>query len=42
MTSDEIWDGTFKNQNAPEGTYFYILNLGAGLEVQKGWIQLIR
>jgi gliding motility-associated-like protein/uncharacterized repeat protein (TIGR01451 family) len=42
MTDDQVWDGFYKNEEAPEGTYFYILNLGDGTEVQKGWIQLIR
>jgi len=36
------WDGTFKNGNLPRGTYFYILDLGDGSEVSKGWIQIIR
>jgi gliding motility-associated-like protein/uncharacterized repeat protein (TIGR01451 family) len=42
MTEDEVWDGTFNGNQAPEGTYYYILELGPDLEVQKGWIQLIR
>ncbi|MEH6682440.1 MAG: gliding motility-associated C-terminal domain-containing protein [Sediminicola sp.] len=39
---DNSWDGTGKNGNLPKGTYFYILNLGDGSEVRKGWIQIIR
>ncbi len=42
MTDDSVWDGTYKNEQAPEGTYFYILELGADRETEKGWIQLIR
>ncbi|MDX1333759.1 MAG: gliding motility-associated C-terminal domain-containing protein, partial [Robiginitalea sp.] len=42
MTSDQVWDGTFKGEQAPEGTYYYILELGPDREVAKGWIQLIR
>jgi gliding motility-associated-like protein len=42
MTQDEVWDGTFNGNQAPEGTYYYILELGPDEEVQKGWIQLIR
>ncbi|MCJ7465495.1 MAG: gliding motility-associated C-terminal domain-containing protein, partial [Maribacter sp.] len=42
MTQDEVWDGTWKNEDAPEGTYFYILDLADGSAVRKGWIQLIR
>ncbi len=39
---DSSWDGTSNNGNLPRGTYFYLLNLGDGSEVQKGWIQIIR
>ena len=42
MTQDEVWDGTWENEEAPVGTYFYILDLGDGTEIKKGWIQLIR
>ena len=39
---DDSWDGTFNNGDVPRGTYFYILDLGDGSEVIKGWIQIIR
>jgi gliding motility-associated-like protein len=39
---DNSWDGTGDNGNMPKGTYFYILDLGDGTEVRKGWIQIIR
>jgi gliding motility-associated-like protein len=39
---DNSWNGTGKNGNLPKGTYFYILDLGDGSEVRKGWIQIIR
>ncbi|NND16821.1 MAG: DUF11 domain-containing protein [Eudoraea sp.] len=42
MTPDSTWDGTRKNKAVPDGTYFYILDLGDGSEIQKGWIQIIR
>ncbi|TNF73727.1 MAG: DUF11 domain-containing protein, partial [Bacteroidetes bacterium] len=42
MTDDQVWDGTHKGNQAPEGTYYYILDLGPDREVAKGWIQLIR
>ncbi len=42
MTDDRVWDGLWKNKEAPQGTYFYVLDLGNGSEVQKGWIQLLR
>lgn len=43
-TEDEVWDGTWKDKDAPDGTYFYTMNLdfGEGPAIQKGWIQLIR
>jgi gliding motility-associated-like protein len=39
---DSSWDGSYKNGELPKGTYFYILDLGDGSEVTKGWIQIIR
>jgi gliding motility-associated-like protein/uncharacterized repeat protein (TIGR01451 family) len=42
LTIDQVWDGTHKGNDAPEGTYYYILDLGPDREVSKGWIQLIR
>lgn len=48
MTEARIWDGTWENKEAPEGTYFYIMSLKVGVEddedaqTKKGWIQLIR
>ncbi|SHG16763.1 gliding motility-associated C-terminal domain-containing protein, partial [Arenibacter palladensis] len=39
---DNTWEGTGKNGDLPKGTYFYILDLGDGTEVRKGWIQIIR
>jgi len=39
---DSTWDGTGDNGNLPRGTYFYILNLGNGSDLIKGWIQIIR
>ena len=42
MTDADTWDGTRKSEPVPDGTYFYILDLGDGSEVRKGWIQVIR
>ncbi len=42
MAEDIVWDGRYKNELAPDGTYYYILDLGDGSEIRKGWIQLIR
>ncbi|MEO0571722.1 MAG: gliding motility-associated C-terminal domain-containing protein, partial [Bacteroidota bacterium] len=39
---DNTWDGTGDNGNLPKGTYYYVLDLGDGSEVTKGWIQIIR
>jgi gliding motility-associated-like protein/uncharacterized repeat protein (TIGR01451 family) len=42
MIEDRVWDGSYKNEDAPDGTYYYILDLGDGSEIRKGWVQLIR
>ncbi len=42
MVDDAVWDGNYEGSPAPEGTYFYILQLGPDTEPVKGWIQLIR
>ncbi len=42
MTDGNTWDGTRNGEQVPAGTYFYILDLGDGSEIRKGWIQLIR
>ncbi|MEE1962237.1 Calx-beta domain-containing protein [Allomuricauda taeanensis] len=39
---NSTWDGTGKNGDLPKGTYFYLLDLGDGSEVVKGWIQIVR
>ncbi len=43
-TDNEIWDGSWKGKDAPDGTYFYTMSIdiGNGPEPKKGWIQLIR
>lgn len=48
LTEPEAWDGTWKGEQVPDGTYFYGLNVtiidGEQRETitSKGWIQLIR
>ncbi len=42
MQEDAVWDGTREGEESPAGTYFYVLDLGDGTEVRKGWIQLFR
>lgn len=39
---DSSWDGTGQNGQLPKGTYFYVLDLGDGSKVKKGWIQIVR
>jgi gliding motility-associated-like protein/uncharacterized repeat protein (TIGR01451 family) len=45
LTTSEVWDGTWKGDNAPDGTYFYNMSMeieGEESKFKKGWIQLIR
>lgn len=42
---EEIWNGSWKGKDSPDGTYFYTMNIqieGEGSKTQKGWIQLVR
>ncbi len=36
------WNGKFNGNALPEGTYFYLIDLGNGKEVIKGYITIIR
>jgi gliding motility-associated-like protein len=36
------WDGTFAGKDLPEGTYYYLIDLGNGKEVHKGHLTIIR
>lgn len=45
VNDGDVWDGTYKDKEAPRGTYFYIMNYSINNEpaiLDKGWIQLIR
>lgn len=42
VTYDNSWDGSGRNGITPKGTYYYILDLGDGSPITKGWIQIIR
>jgi gliding motility-associated-like protein len=38
----EPWDGTYKGQQMPVGSYFFIIDLGDGGEQVSGTISIIR
>ena len=40
--SFESWDGTFKSNPSPNGTYYYIIKLSGDSEVLSGYFTLMR
>jgi len=36
------WDGTYNGNALPEGTYYWVIDLGDGTEIQKGFVVLFR
>jgi hypothetical protein len=36
------WEGTLNGSPLPEGTYYYIFDVGAGLPNYKGFINIVR
>ncbi|MES2627710.1 MAG: gliding motility-associated C-terminal domain-containing protein [Bacteroidota bacterium] len=36
------WDGRYNGEDVPQGTYFYLLDLGIGKDAQKGYIYINR
>jgi gliding motility-associated-like protein/uncharacterized repeat protein (TIGR01451 family) len=45
QSTEEIWNGSWKGKDSPDGTYFYTMHIdieGEGAKTQKGWIQLVR
>lgn len=37
---DNSWEGMGRSGLLPKGTYFYVLDLGDGRGIIKGWIRL--
>ncbi len=42
FTNAQAWNGTFKDQPVPDGTYFYVFTVDEGAEVIKGFITVLR
>lgn len=42
ISEDRLWNGTQNGEQVPEGTYYYILDLGTEVGTIKGWIQVLR
>jgi gliding motility-associated-like protein len=41
--NDEAWDGQWNGKDLPDGTYFYVIDLGNGqAEKISGWLQIVR
>lgn len=41
-TNNEAWDGQWNGKMLPDGTYFYLLELGGNGGRLSGWIQILR
>jgi len=41
-TNQAPWAGQWNGQELPDGTYFYLIDLGDGGEVLSGWLEILR
>jgi len=41
-SNDTPWNGTWDGKDLPDGTYYYLIDLGDTSEKLSGWIQLLR
>ncbi|MCC7244823.1 MAG: gliding motility-associated C-terminal domain-containing protein [Saprospiraceae bacterium] len=41
-TNADGWQGIWENRHLPDGTYFYMIDLGDGVSQFKGYIELVR
>ena len=40
--SNSFWDGTFKGEQQPPGTYIYMIDFKGQRPVKKGWLMIVR
>lgn len=41
-TNQSAWNGQWNGKELPDGTYFYVIDLGDGGEVLRGWLEIMR
>ncbi|MBV9989485.1 MAG: gliding motility-associated C-terminal domain-containing protein [Chitinophagaceae bacterium] len=42
VSTEKIWDGTYKGKPVPVATYYYTINPGTGQPAMSGWVLVIR